>query len=762
MAVANTHSPAPSSDETDLPVVLMVAYSCEPGKGSEPGAGWGMLMAVRQIAHPIVLMRPDSMPAVREWMETDPGPHPEFIVVPESRWVTRARQNRIAAFLVYLTWLKRAGDVARETVGTRQVDLVHHVTYSPYWLPTPIVRLGIPSVVGPVGGAVTTPRPLTGLLGFRGRVTEWIDRWSVLLMERLPATRRTWRAASVQIVQNVETLRRTERFTKQPPILFNHAVFHVVDIPDIAFNEASDDYTVWLSPMESRKGPELAVRAMAITDPSTRLVMVGDGPELGRMKKLASDLGIDDRIEFLGRVDHDRAIELIAGAHAAIFTGLREEGGLALAEALYVGTPTIVLDHGGPSVIAGAAVDPDRVTLIPAHVRKQAIRDLAEAMSQSADRDAASRKPILDRAAVTEGLRDIYTDVLETHASLSTGGIEESQATPTREPQPDDPEISVVMPAYNAEKYIGAAIESVLSQTFTNLELIIVEDGSSDRTWDVIEEYAAKDQRVVAIRNEANLHIVRTINRGVAQARGSLIGRLDADDVALPDRFERQLAVMRAHPEVVVVGSNAFHITADNKVVGLSFAGPTSIEDFRQRRAEGEITMVLDGTSLFRRSVFDLVGGYDPAMDAAQEVDLHSRMASYGVIVAIDEPLIKYRLHAGSSVDVSFFQGREIHRYVTACEQARLVNEPRPTFDEFRAREATAPKWQQARIRLKDTGKFRYRAAGVDISEGQMVSGVTNLATALLVSPRFVVTRLWNRRFSPAARDRMSGVESQQ
>jgi glycosyltransferase involved in cell wall biosynthesis len=721
-----------------------------------------MLMAVRQIAHPIVLMRPDSMPAVREWMEAEPGPHPEFIVVPEPRWATRARQNRIAAFLVYLAWLKRAGHVARETVATNQVDLAHHVTYSPYWLPTPIVRLGIPSVVGPVGGAVTTPKPLIGLLGFRGRVTEWIDRWSVLLMERLPATRRTWRTASIQIVQNVETLHRTERFTKQPPILFNHAVFHVVDMPSVASDEGSDEYTVWLSPMESRKGPELAVRAMALTDPSTRLVMVGDGPELGRMKKLASDLGIDDRIDFLGRVDHDRAIQLLAGANAAIFTGLREEGGLALAEALYVGTPTIVLDHGGPSVIAGAAVDPDRVTLIATHAGKQAIRDLADAMSKSADRDATAHKPILDRAAVTESLREIYTDVLATHAQLSPQAIEESQPMPKRESQPDDPEISIIMPAYNAEKYIGAAIESILNQTFTNLELIIVEDGSSDHTWDIIEKYAAKDRRVVAMRNDANMGIVRTINRGVAHARASLIGRLDADDVALPDRFERQLAVMRAHPDVVVVGSNAFHITANDQIVGLSIAGPTSIEDFRHRRAAGEITMVLDGTSLFRRSVFDLVGGYDPAMDAAQEVELHSRMANYGIIIAIDEPLIKYRLHAGSNVDVSFFQGREIHRYVAACEQARLVNEPRPTIEEFRGREATAPKWQRARIRMKDTGRFRYRAAGVDISEGQMFSGVTNLATALLVSPRFVLTRLWNRRFSPAARDRMSGVESQQ
>jgi hypothetical protein len=147
-------------------------------------------------------------------------------------------------------------------------------------------------------------------------------------------------------------------------------------------------------------------------------------------------------------------------------------------------------------------------------------------------------------------------------------------------------------------------------------------------------------------------------------------------------------------------------------------------------------------------------------MRAAFEVTLQSRMANHGVIVALDEPLILYRLHTGSDVDTSFFEGRAVHRFVATREQARILNEPQPTFEEFRIHEASAPLWHRARIRLKDLGQFHFRAAGVHVSEGRTVAGVTNLTKAFVVSPRFVVMRVWRRRLSPMARRRMRDAEA--
>ena len=101
------------------------------------------------------------------------------------------------------------------------------------------------------------------------------------------------------------------------------------------------------------------------------------------------------------------------------------------------------------------------------------------------------------------------------------------------------PEISCIMPAYNAAAFIRPAIESILNQTYGNFELIIINDGSTDDTDNIIKSY--NDKRIIYIRNEENLKLIKTLNRGVDAARGRFIARLDSDDIALPTLFEEEL-----------------------------------------------------------------------------------------------------------------------------------------------------------------------------------------------------------------------------
>jgi glycosyltransferase involved in cell wall biosynthesis len=315
------------------------------------------------------------------------------------------------------------------------------------------------------------------------------------------------------------------------------------------------------------------------------------------------------------------------------------------------------------------------------------------------------------------------------------------------------------MPAYNAEQFLVDAIESALNQTFTDFELFIIDDGSTDRTAEIAQRYAKKDPRVKVYELKENIGLSRATNIGVSHAQADLIGRLDADDVALPYRFERQVAEFDSNPDVVVVGCNALHINEQNEILGLSLAGSNTVEEFHRRRAEAEITMVLDCTSMFRKDVFEDVGGYDPTFEAAQEIDLHSRMANHGVVLAIEEPLLLYRLHSGSVVDTAFFRGREVHRFVRAREQARVDRQSPPIFKTFLDEEASASAWQRLRIHMTDVAHFRYRAAGVSFSEGQRSAAAAHFAQALVANPRFVTTRLWNRRFSPSARRMMQDAE---
>ena len=116
------------------------------------------------------------------------------------------------------------------------------------------------------------------------------------------------------------------------------------------------------------------------------------------------------------------------------------------------------------------------------------------------------------------------------------------------------PRVSVVMPAYNAEKYIGEAIDSILNQTFTDFEFIIIDDGSSDRTADIVKSYS--DPRIRLLANERNSGIVASLNRGIQKATGKYIARMDADDYSRLDRIKKQVDFLDNHPEVIALGTS--------------------------------------------------------------------------------------------------------------------------------------------------------------------------------------------------------------
>lgn len=121
--------------------------------------------------------------------------------------------------------------------------------------------------------------------------------------------------------------------------------------------------------------------------------------------------------------------------------------------------------------------------------------------------------------------------------------------------------VSVVLPAYNAELYIKESIDSILAQTFTNFELIVLNDGSTDKTEDIILSY--QDNRIVYVKNEQNLGLIRTLNKGIALAKGKYIARMDADDISFPNRFAKQVGFLEEHPDYVICGTSAYRFNED-------------------------------------------------------------------------------------------------------------------------------------------------------------------------------------------------------
>lgn len=129
-----------------------------------------------------------------------------------------------------------------------------------------------------------------------------------------------------------------------------------------------------------------------------------------------------------------------------------------------------------------------------------------------------------------------------------------------------NPLISVIMPVYNGEKYLREAIDSVLAQTYSNFELLLINDGSTDSSRDIILSY--NDARIRYIENERNLKLIATLNKGIDLAKGDFIARMDADDVCMPRRFEKQVQFMIAHPDIDVCGTWAYRIDGEGKKTG--------------------------------------------------------------------------------------------------------------------------------------------------------------------------------------------------
>lgn len=204
------------------------------------------------------------------------------------------------------------------------------------------------------------------------------------------------------------------------------------------------------------------------------------------------------------------------------------------------------------------------------------------------------------------------------------------------------PRLSVVLPAYNAEKTIRRAIESILNQTFKDFELIVINDGSIDRTAEIISSYT--DKRINFVNLDKNEGLVSALNRGLKLSRGEFIARQDADDESLLNRFARQLNVIESDEELGVVGAATLLRTETGRVVG-SYKYPDD-----STLAEWQAifkTPVAHSTVILRKSIIEAAGAYSGEYKYAEDFELWTRVARVGKIISLKEPLVYYAISEG-------------------------------------------------------------------------------------------------------------------
>ncbi len=222
----------------------------------------------------------------------------------------------------------------------------------------------------------------------------------------------------------------------------------------------------------------------------------------------------------------------------------------------------------------------------------------------------------------------------------------------------NDPQVTIVVPIYNGSAYLSETIESLLSQTFGDFELLAIDDGSTDTSSDIVRSF--KDERVRLIEKE-NGGLCTALNRGIAQARAPYIARSDQDDISFPERLKRQLQVMTDHPEAAGLfaystkfGSKHRWSNADKMVMS-----PGELKEYEPMK-DG---CLLCSTMFVRTEALKSIGGFRQEYYPSDDWDMECRLAQAGKVLVLREPLIAYRFQTSANTYRMFASMREKSRW---------------------------------------------------------------------------------------------------
>jgi len=303
------------------------------------------------------------------------------------------------------------------------------------------------------------------------------------------------------------------------------------------------------------------------------------------------------------------------------------------------------------------------------------------------------------------------------------------------------PSISVVMAVYNGERWLAETLASLAGQTFDDFEIVAIDDGSTDGSAAILAEASARDTRYRII-TQSNHGLVASLNRGLAEARAPLVARIDADDIAEPERFARQLAFLGAHPEVAALGSAIRIIDADGRFLRLQ-SYPCGPEAMAKAMLRG--CALAHPAVMMRRDAVLAAGGYREAFRHAEDYDLWLRLGERHELDNLPEPLLRYRQHGGS-VSFQYRQQQALATYVARrCAQSRRAGRPDQLSGLKRAMDQSI--LQTLDLTPADEAAFRFEVlkaalwpAGQDNDEGWLEENMERAwaLRANLQSGRFV------------------------
>jgi glycosyltransferase involved in cell wall biosynthesis len=365
--------------------ILISAYSCEPGKGSERGVGWNVVREVAKYHEVWVLTRPDeSKEAIEAELARNPVPNLHFVYFTLPIWGGGWRWGSNGAMQIhYFLWQIQAYFVARRLHREICFDLIHHVTFGNYWTPSFLSLLPLPFVWGPVGGGETAPKSFRSDFGLKGNLYETFRDIARTLGEHNLFVRLTAQRSSLALVATQETASRLQKIgAKQVRFVSGQTGLSKEEINQLKALTARGTSPVRflsIGRLLHWKGFHLGLRAFALAKLSDAdYWIIGDGAERTRLELLAKKLGIAEKVKFLGNLSREEVLHKLGECHVVVHPSLHDFSPTVCWEAIAAGCPVLCLDLGGPAM----QITQETGIKIPAFNPDQAVQDLADAMQR--------------------------------------------------------------------------------------------------------------------------------------------------------------------------------------------------------------------------------------------------------------------------------------------------------------------------------------------------------------------------------------------
>ena len=366
--------------------VLVSAYACEPGTGSEPAVGWNCVQQISRFHEVWVVTRANNRQAIAGALAKNPLPNVHWIFVDLPRWARFWKSGQRGVRVYYCLWQFMIYLEARRLHQKINFDVVHHVTFVNYWMPTFLALLPVPFVFGPVGGGESTPRAFLSSFSMRGKIYELLRNIARKIGEWNPIVRLTVRRAACIFATTRETEKRLRGLESRDVQVYSQVGLPAGELDQLGrspFRNNSPFRILSAGTLLHWKGFELGVRAFSQFQhkfPTSEYWLLGSGPEEQRLKKLVKRLGIAERVTFWGNVSRSDLFKKLAECDVLLHPSLHDSGGYIVLEAMAAGRPPVCLDLGGP----GVQVTPETGIKIPAICPEQVVRDLAETLCRLA------------------------------------------------------------------------------------------------------------------------------------------------------------------------------------------------------------------------------------------------------------------------------------------------------------------------------------------------------------------------------------------